>query len=72
VSPFARLAASCYPALVNGAIGLVVRPARTVIGVAAITVIGERITEIDLIIDPVKLASLEIRNGPRSPGPGQD
>lgn len=43
----------------------------TIVGVAAITVIGGRITEIDLIIDPVKLAALEIRNGPRPPGPGR-
>jgi RNA polymerase sigma-70 factor (ECF subfamily) len=56
-----NFAASCYPALVNGAIGVIVRPASTIIGVAAITVIDERITEIDLIIDPRKLAALNIR-----------
>jgi RNA polymerase sigma factor (sigma-70 family) len=55
-------AASCYPALVNGAVGVIVRPASTIIGVAAITVIGERITEIDLIIDPRKLAALNIHH----------
>jgi RNA polymerase sigma factor (sigma-70 family) len=54
-------AASCYPALVNGAVGVIVRPASTVIGVAAITVIGERITEIDLVIDPGKLAGIRGR-----------
>jgi RNA polymerase sigma factor (sigma-70 family) len=61
VGPFARLVPSCYLALVNGAIGVVVRPAGTIIGVAAFTVIGERITEIDLVIDPAKLASLRYR-----------
>jgi len=55
-------AASCYPALVNGAIGIIVRPGSTIIGVAAITVIEERITEIDLIIDPRKLATLNIHH----------
>ena len=34
-----RFAASCHPALVNGAVGLIVRPATNIIGVAAITVI---------------------------------
>ncbi|MGH3293889.1 MAG: sigma factor, partial [Trebonia sp.] len=53
-------AASCHPALVNGAAGVVVRPGSTIIAVAAVTVIDERITEIDLIIDPAKLARLNI------------
>lgn len=56
-------AASCHPALVNGAIGVLVRPGRTVIGVAAVTVIGDRITEIDLITDPRKLAALNPQPG---------
>jgi RNA polymerase sigma-70 factor (ECF subfamily) len=55
-------AASCHPALVNGAIGVIVRPATAIIGVAAITVIDERITEIDLIIDPRKLATLNVHD----------
>ena len=53
-------AASCYPALVNGAVGVVVRPGSRIIGVAAVTIIGERIAEIDLIIDPAKLARLNV------------
>ena len=53
-----RFAANCYPALVNGAAGVIVRPASTIIAVAAITVAGQRITEIDLIFDPRKFASL--------------
>ena len=56
-------ASSCHPALVNGAVGVIVRPGNTVIGVAAVTVIGERITEIDLIIDPRKLAALNAEPG---------
>jgi RNA polymerase sigma-70 factor (ECF subfamily) len=55
-------AASCHPALVNGAVGVIVRPATAIIGVAAITVIDERITEIDLIIDPRKLATLNVHD----------
>jgi hypothetical protein len=57
-----RFAATCYPALVNGAAGVIVRPASTIIAVAAITVVGERITEIDLIFDPRKFASLNQRS----------
>ena len=69
---FSRLAASCYPALVNGAIGVVVRPGRRITGVAALTVIDGRITEIGLVIDPAKLATLNIMtNDPRSSGAGQ-
>jgi RNA polymerase sigma-70 factor, ECF subfamily len=58
-----RFAASCHPALVNGAVGIIVRPGSTIIGVAALTVIDDRITEIDLILDPRKLASLQVSDG---------
>lgn len=55
-----RFAATCYPALVNGAVGIVVCPGSSIIGVAAITVINERIAEIDLILDSNKLPKLNV------------
>ncbi len=51
-------APSCRPALVNGAAGLVVRAGTGAIGVAGMTVVDGRITEIDLILDPDKLRTL--------------
>lgn len=53
-----RFASSCHPALVNGTVGVIVRPGRNVIGVAALMVNDGRIASIDLIIDPSKLATL--------------
>jgi RNA polymerase sigma-70 factor, ECF subfamily len=55
-----RFAATCYPALVNGAVGIVVCPGSSIIGVAAITVVNERIAEIDLILDSNKLPKLNV------------
>ena len=53
-----RFASLCHPALVNGAAGIVARGRRgALVAVVGITVIGERITEIDLILDPAKFAS---------------
>jgi RNA polymerase sigma-70 factor (ECF subfamily) len=54
-----RFASLCHPALVNGAAGIVARrPGGKTVAVVGITVIGARITEIDLILDPAKIASL--------------
>ena len=54
----ARFASLCHPALVNGAAGIVARDRRgRPVAVVGITVIGERIAEIDLILDPAKFAS---------------
>lgn len=53
-----RFASSCHPALINGTVGVIVRPARNVIGVAALMVTDGRIARIDLIIDPSKLVNL--------------
>src|SRR5436190_694170 len=50
-----RFAKLCRPALVNGAAGIVVQGARGRIGVVGVTVIGDRITEIDLVLDPEKV-----------------
>jgi RNA polymerase sigma factor (sigma-70 family) len=50
--PFAALA---RPAVVNGAAGIVVAAGDHVLGVCGITVSGDRIAELDLVIDPEKL-----------------
>ncbi len=50
--PFAALA---RPAVVNGAAGIVVATGDRVLGVCGITVSGDRIAELDLVIDPEKL-----------------
>jgi RNA polymerase sigma-70 factor (ECF subfamily) len=57
-----RFASLCRPALVNGAAGIVARGRRgRAVAVVGITVIGERIAEIDLILDPAKIASVSDR-----------
>jgi RNA polymerase sigma factor (sigma-70 family) len=56
-----RFATLCEPALVNGAAGIIATAGhRGVIAVVGVTVINERIAEIDLILDPDKLAGLTI------------
>ena len=53
-----RFATLCHPAVVNGAAGIVARTHRgRPVAVVGITVIGERIAEIDLILDPAKFAA---------------
>lgn len=47
------------PAVVNGGAGIVVTAGDRVVGVAGITVVGDRIAEIDLVIDPAKLPTAE-------------
>lgn len=55
-----RFASLCQPALVNGAAGIVARGRhQTTIAVVGTTVIGGRIAEIDLILDPAKFASVD-------------
>jgi RNA polymerase sigma factor (sigma-70 family) len=53
-----RLAPQARPALVNGAAGVIVGPRRKPFAVAGFTVVRDRIVEIDLIIDPVKLDAI--------------
>jgi RNA polymerase sigma-70 factor (ECF subfamily) len=53
-----RFAKLCRPAVVNGAAGILMQGARGPIGVAGVTVVADRIAEIDLIIDPDKIARL--------------
>jgi RNA polymerase sigma-70 factor (ECF subfamily) len=58
-----RFAQHCQPALVNGAAGVIVRVGPTVVAVVGLTVIDHRIAEIDLVLDPDKLAAVEISTG---------
>lgn len=55
-----RFAKLCHPALVNGAAGIIATSAAGVMAVVGITVVNERIAEIDLVLDPVKLAAFTI------------
>ena len=55
-----RFATLCEPALVNGAAGIIAKTRGGVIAVVGVTVINERIAELDLILDPDKLAGLTI------------
>jgi RNA polymerase sigma-70 factor (ECF subfamily) len=58
--PFARLA---EPAVVNGGAGVIVRSGDRVIGVAGMTIVGDRIVEIDLVTDPAKLHAVRETSG---------
>jgi RNA polymerase sigma-70 factor (ECF subfamily) len=55
-----RFATLCQPALVNGAAGIIARTRGGVVAVVGLTVINERIAEIDLILDVDKLSGLSI------------
>jgi RNA polymerase sigma-70 factor (ECF subfamily) len=57
---FRQLAPYARPVLVNGAAGYLVEPQGRPFAVAAVTVVGGRITEIDFVLDPDKLAKLEV------------
>ena len=57
---FAHLAEFARPALVNGAAGFVVIRNGRPFSVAGITVAGDRITEVDLLGDPKRLAELDL------------
>jgi RNA polymerase sigma-70 factor (ECF subfamily) len=54
-----RFATLCHPALVNGEAGLIIQTSRGPIGAVAFTVSHDRITTIDLILDPDKLGGVE-------------
>ncbi|WP_322741149.1 RNA polymerase sigma factor SigJ [Streptomyces hygroscopicus] len=56
-----RFATLCQPALVNGAAGIIARTRSGVVAVVGMTVISDRIAEIDLVLDAAKLSSLTIR-----------
>jgi RNA polymerase sigma-70 factor, ECF subfamily len=57
---FAALAPLAQPALVNGQHGFFVAPEGKLFAVAAFTVSGGRITEIDIVADPEKLARIDL------------
>jgi RNA polymerase sigma-70 factor (ECF subfamily) len=54
-APFGR------PAIVNGAVGVVVGTPERPFAIAGCTIAGGRIIELDLIIDPDKLAAISAR-----------
>lgn len=54
-APFAPLG---RPGLVNGAIGVIVGPPERPIAVAGCTVAGGRLVELNVIVDPRKLARI--------------
>jgi RNA polymerase sigma-70 factor (ECF subfamily) len=55
-----RFAPHCRPALVNGTAGIIARTSTGIVAVAGLTVIEDRITTIDLILDPDKLDALVV------------
>jgi hypothetical protein len=55
-----RFAVLARPALVNGAAGIVVSAQDRVLGVCGVTVSGDRIAELDLVIDPAKLRDVRV------------
>jgi RNA polymerase sigma-70 factor (ECF subfamily) len=58
--PFAPMG---RPAVVNGRPGVVVAFPDRVVSVVAFTVVGGRVTEMDLLVDPVKLQNVRVRGG---------
>ena len=59
--PFVR------PALVNGAAGAVVAPHGRLFSVMAFTVTNGKITQIDALVDPERLARLDLNIPPTEP-----
>jgi RNA polymerase sigma-70 factor (ECF subfamily) len=57
---FARLASLARPVLVNGGPGAATVADGKVLSVAGFTVVGDRIVEIDILADPVRLAGLDL------------
>ncbi|GGR13888.1 sigma-70 family RNA polymerase sigma factor [Streptomyces netropsis] len=57
---FARFAEAAHPALVNGTPGVVAVAEGRVISVMAFTVQGDRITTLDILTDPERLARIDL------------
>jgi RNA polymerase sigma factor (sigma-70 family) len=55
-----KFASLCQPALVNGAAGIIARTRGGIVAAVGLTVINERIAEIDLVLDTDKLAGITI------------
>ena len=64
---YSRLSPYVQPALVNGAAGAVVAPRRRLFSVMAFTVTNGKITQIDALVDPERLAQLHLAIPP-NPG----
>jgi RNA polymerase sigma-70 factor, ECF subfamily len=60
IAAFGRNARFAEPALVNGAVGIVVAPHGRLLLALALTIEGERITEYELIADPARLRRLDL------------
>jgi len=61
---YARLYPFVRPALVNGAAGAVVTPGGRLFSVMAFTVASGRITRIDALVDPERLAQIDLTTSP--------
>jgi RNA polymerase sigma factor (sigma-70 family) len=57
-APFAHLG---RPAIVNGKPGAIVSLPDRVVSLVAFTIVGDRVTEMDLLVDPVKLRNVQVR-----------
>jgi RNA polymerase sigma-70 factor (ECF subfamily) len=57
---FARLGPYVRPALINGAVGVVVVPPDGIFSVMGFTVVGGRIKEINVLLDPERLSRLDL------------
>lgn len=57
---YARSGAQVHPATVNGAAGAVIVTAGRVAAVMGFVVVGERVTEIDVLADPQRLSRLDV------------
>jgi RNA polymerase sigma factor (sigma-70 family) len=57
-TPFAHLG---RPAVVNGRPGAYVALPDRVVSIVAFTIVGDRVTEMDLLVDPVKLQHVQLR-----------
>lgn len=60
---YSRLSPFVRPALVNGAAGAVVAPPGRLFAVMAFTVTKDKITQIDALLDPERLAGHDLRQG---------
>jgi RNA polymerase sigma factor (sigma-70 family) len=58
-SPFAHLG---RPAIVNGRPGAYVALPDRVVSLVAFTIVGDRVTEMDLLVDPVKLQNVRLQD----------
>ncbi len=57
-APFAHLG---RPVVVNGRPGAMVALPDRVVSLVAFTIVGDRVTEMDLLVDPVKLRNVQVR-----------